>query len=209
MKHTLFPLMMAVAAVALQGCASDPRFDNSTLYLTEGGAIVATPHPEGRQAPQRANFDNVSYWDGDGVQGKPRIVVKLGEQRAYFYKDTHLVGVSAISTGREGWDTVTGKFRVIQRSKDHVSNRFGNYVDPATGEIIQKDVDTLKDKRPKGARYDGSPMPYFLRVIGGTGLHAGFLPGYPASHGCIRMPEFMAEAFFNSAPMGTPVEIVN
>lgn len=210
MKHYLSLGIAAAAIVALTGCASDPRYDSGTLYLTEGG-IVSTAHPTAYQnpEPQRANFDNVSYWDGDGVTGAPRILVKLGEQRAYFYKGNHLVGVSAISTGREGWDTVTGKFKVIQRSKDHVSSRFGNYVDPATGEIIQKDVDTLKDKKPRGARYDGAKMPYFLRVIRGTGLHAGFLPGYPASHGCIRMPEFMAEAFFNAAPMGTPVEIAN
>lgn len=208
MKHFLSSGMAtaaAIAAVALSGCASDPRYDGGTLYLTEGGIVSAA----GPVHQPRANFDNVSYWDGDGLTGKPRIVVKLGEQRAYFYKGNHLAGVSAISTGREGWDTVTGRFRVIQKSKDHVSSRFGNYVDPATGEIIQENVDTLKDKRPRGARYDGAKMPYFLRVVGGTGLHAGYLPGYPASHGCIRMPDFMAEAFFMNAPMGTPVEIVN
>ncbi len=208
MKHFLPFCIGAVSAVALSGCASDPRYDDSTLYLTEGGGIISAPHPQ-RSQPQRANFDNVSYWDGDGVSGSPRIVVSLGEQRAYFYKGNHLVGVSALSTGREGWDTVTGKFRIIQKSKDHVSNLFGNYVDATTGEIVMKDVDTRKDKKPPGTVYDGAKMPYFMRVVGGTGLHAGFLPGYPASHGCIRMPEFMAETFFNNVSVGTPVEITN
>ena len=50
-------------------------------------------------------------------------------------------------------------------------------------------------------------MPYFMRIVSGTGLHAGYLPGYPASHGCIRMPEFMAENFFRSVSVGTPVTI--
>jgi lipoprotein-anchoring transpeptidase ErfK/SrfK len=50
-------------------------------------------------------------------------------------------------------------------------------------------------------------MPYFLRIQGGTGLHAGYLPGYPASHGCVRLPEGMALKFFEDASVGTPVEI--
>ena len=50
-------------------------------------------------------------------------------------------------------------------------------------------------------------MPYFMRIHGAVGMHAGYLPGYPASHGCIRMPEFMAEDFFNNVEIGTPVTI--
>ena len=52
-------------------------------------------------------------------------------------------------------------------------------------------------------------MPYYMQIAPGFGLHAGYLPGYPASHGCIRMPEFMAEAFFKSVSVGTPVTITN
>ena len=46
-----------------------------------------------------------------------------------------------------------------------------------------------------------------MRIVGGTGMHEGFLPGVPASHGCIRMPGFMAKDFFNSVSVGTPVTI--
>ena len=53
----------------------------------------------------------------------------------------------------------------------------------------------------------GSSMPFFLRVTNGVGLHTGYLPGVAASHGCIRMPGFMAENFFNNTPLGTPVTI--
>ena len=73
--------------------------------------------------------------------------------------------------------------------------------------MIRKDIDRNKDPMPKGAKYDGAKMPYFMRVSGGVGMHEGFLPGYPASHGCIRMPGFMAEAFFNHVNVGTPVSI--
>lgn len=193
-----FILALLIAAFCA-GCASDPRLDRKTYYLGDNGTIVSLP-----EGPR---MDTVSYWDGDSATGKPRIIIRLSEQRAYFYKGAHLVGVSAISTGREGFDTKFGKFKVIQKSKDHVSNLFGNFVDNSTGEIIKKDVDMRVDKVPPGARFDGSKMPFFIRVVGGTGLHEGFLPGYPASHGCIRMPRFMAENFFNNVEIGTPVEI--
>ena len=77
------------------------------------------------------------------------------------------------------------------------------------GKIIQKEVDRDKDPMPKGAFYDGARMPYFVRFVGGTGMHEGFLPGYPASHGCIRMPGRMAEIFFNNVALGTPVTVTN
>jgi lipoprotein-anchoring transpeptidase ErfK/SrfK len=89
-----------------------------------------------------------------------------------------------------------------------VSSRFGDYVD-ADGNIIKKEIDRDKDPMPKGARYDGAKMPFFMRIVGGTGMHQGFLPGYPASHGCIRMPGFMAEKFFDNVSVGTPVSITN
>jgi lipoprotein-anchoring transpeptidase ErfK/SrfK len=50
-------------------------------------------------------------------------------------------------------------------------------------------------------------MPYFMRITGGIGMHEGFLPGYAASHGCIRMPGFMAQKFFEYVNMGTPVSV--
>jgi len=73
--------------------------------------------------------------------------------------------------------------------------------------VIVPNVDVEKDKKPPGTHFKGAPMPYFMRIVGGTGLHAGYLPGYPASHGCIRMPEFMAENFFRSVSVGTPVTV--
>lgn len=190
------------AILFFSACAKDPRYSSETLYLTNVGGVVSV------KDRGRGDFDNISYWDGDSVSGSPFVLIRLTEQKAYFYKGNELVGVSAISTGREGFGTPTGKFKVIQKSKDHVSTLFGDYVDATTGAIIQKDVDTRVDKKPKGARYDGARMPYFMRVVGGTGLHAGFLPGYPASHGCIRMPEAMAETFFRNVDLKTPVEIV-
>ena len=138
--------------------------------------------------------------------GRPAVRISISEQRAYFYKGSQLAGVSLISSGREGRDTVTGNFHVIQKDKNHESSLFGEYVN-ASGKVIQKDVDTGKDALPKGAHYKGAKMPNFMRIVAGIGMHEGFLPGYPASHGCIRMPALMAEAFFRSVTVGTPVSI--
>lgn len=141
------------------------------------------------------------------MTGKPSIRIDLSEQRAYFYKGDKLAGVSEVSTGREGLNTITGDFHIIQKDAKHKSSIFGDYVD-AHGTILQKAVDTTHDPMPPGSHYDGASMPHFMRIVGGTGMHEGFLPGYAASHGCIRMPGFMAEAFFRSVSIGTPVSIV-
>ncbi len=193
-------VFLLLLIVLFAGCGSrDPRFSDETVYV---GGYRRTPQP------QRANFDNVSYWDGDSVAGSPMVKIDLGEQKAFFYKSGELVGVSVISTGREGFATPTGSYKILQKNRDHVSSLYGNYVD-REGNIVKKDIDTTKDKRPPGAIYDGAKMPFFMRFTGGVGMHEGFLPGYAASHGCIRMPGFMAEKFFAHVSVGTPVQVVH
>lgn len=186
-------LLSAGIALFFAGCESD--YSSQSSYL--GGV-----YGENTETPR----DSVSYWDGDGIPGKPSIKIRLSEQRAYFYKGKQLVGVSQLSTGREGLATPSGNFSVIQKDKDHVSSKYGDYVD-SEDNVVVANVELGKDPKPPGTRFKGAPMPYFMRIVGGVGMHAGYLPGYPASHGCIRMPEFMAENFFNSVSQGTPVSI--
>jgi hypothetical protein len=186
-----------VLALLSAACSGDPRFNDDTIYV--GGF-------KSRPGPPRASYDDVSYWDGNGVPGAPAIRISLGEQRAYFFKGGQLVGVSILSTGREGYGTPAGSYRIIQKDRDHKSNIYGDYVD-RNGFVLQKEIDINKDPKPPGAVFDGARMPYFMRIVGGVGMHEGFLPGYAASHGCIRMPGFMAEAFFNTVSVGTPVTI--
>lgn len=141
------------------------------------------------------------------MSGKPRMTINLSDQRIYFYKGADLAGVSTISSGREGFDTPTGKFKIIQKNRDHRSSLYGDYVD-AYGQPVQRDVDVRKDPKPPGTRFDGAEMRYFMRITGAVGMHEGYLPGFPASHGCIRLPGRMARIFFAETPLGTPVEIV-
>ena len=153
--------------------------------------------------------DTVSYWDGDGVSGKPSIKIKLSEQRAYFYKGGELVGISQLSTGREGSDTPSGHISRSPR-RTRITSRANTATTSMRATTWSFRTWTVsKDPKPPGTQFKGAPMPYFMRIVGGVGMHAGYLPGYPASHGCIRMPEFMAENFFRSVTDGTPVTITN
>jgi len=197
-KRLLLLALPLVVALFLTGCADDAQMGRETVYLGQIKNKIAKQF--------NPKVDDVSYWEGDEYKGSPSIVIHLGEQKAYFYKGKQLVGVSTISTGREGFDTPTGSFHIIQKDKDHVSSRFGDY-DDKDGNILKKEIDRDKDPMPPGAVYDGARMPFFMRIVNGTGMHEGYLPGYPASHGCIRMPGFMAENFFYSVSVGTPVTI--
>ncbi|MDQ6655934.1 MAG: L,D-transpeptidase family protein [Verrucomicrobiota bacterium] len=190
-------LLCGAAVVGLAACDdSGPVAGTQYLGGVYGAGAVSSSAPQ----------DTVSYWDGDGVSGSPSVKIKLSEQKAYFYKGSELVGVSQLSTGREGLDTPTGSFKIQQKDKDHVSSKYGDYVD-AQDNVVVPNVDVTKDPKPPGTHYKGAPMPNFMRIVGGVGMHAGYLPGYPASHGCIRMPEFMSENFFNAVSVGTPVTI--
>jgi lipoprotein-anchoring transpeptidase ErfK/SrfK len=198
LKQVLPIFTAAMLSVVLMSCESQEA--SQAQYL--GG--IYGPGPVSSGAPQ----DNVSYWDGDDAAGKPSVKISLAEQRAYFYKSGQLVGISQLSTGREGLNTPTGRFSIAQKDVSHVSSKYGDYVDEADN-VVKANVELGKDPKPPGTHFKGAPMPYFMRIVGGVGMHAGYLPGYPASHGCIRMPEFMAENFFKSVSVGTPVTITH
>jgi lipoprotein-anchoring transpeptidase ErfK/SrfK len=186
---------LPVCFLLLAACAGNHESATSPFFPSKSVA--------GQSAGQG---DELSYWDDNGPGGKPRIVIDLNEQRAYFYRGNKTVGISVVSTGREGYDTPSGQFRVIEKDPTHVSSIYGDYVD-SSGEVVMENVNVTKDRRPRGTLFRGAPMPYFLRIHGGIGMHAGYLPGYPASHGCIRLPKDMAVRFYQNAALGTPVVI--
>ena len=141
-----------------------------------------------------------------GETGPSSIVVRLGEQRAYLYKGGKQVAVSRVSTGRKGYRTPRGTFKVIRKHKDHRSSLYGDYVDDY-GWVVKANVDSRKHRRPPGSRFEGAPMPYYIEFTPSYGFHGGDLPGYPASHGCVRMPYWKARQFYHAVKIGTPVII--
>jgi len=146
------------------------------------------------------------WWNDDGAHGDPRIVVHLIDQRAYFYKGKRIVGESTVSTGKRGFSTPPGHYSVVSKDKNHFSSEFGDYVD-SQGNVVVQNIDVRKDRQPKGTHFDPAKMPYCMHFNGGYAMHQGYVPPFAASHGCIRIPQGMAEKFFDNAPVGTPVTV--
>ena len=121
-------------------------------------------------------------WLGNAITAGPLImVVSITEQRAYVYRNGILIGATSVSTGRPGHLTPTGVFTILQKQKEH-----------------------------RSTIYDGAPMPYMERLTwGGVALHAGGLPGYPESHGCIHLPSEFARLLFDTSSTGMTVVIAN
>lgn len=110
-------------------------------------------------------------------EGPVIIVVGLSKQRAYVYRNGVLIGISTVSTGAPGHETPTGVFTILQKKVDHKSNL-----------------------------YNDAPMPFMQRLTWtGIAMHAGNLPGYPASHGCIRLPLAFAERLYAVTEIGLTV----
>jgi lipoprotein-anchoring transpeptidase ErfK/SrfK len=148
----------------------------------------------------------VGWWNDEGGSGSPKIVVHIGEQKAYFYEGKTLVGESTVSTGKPGFSTPPGHYTVVSKDADHVSTVFGDYVDDY-GNVVRSNIDARKDRKPSGTHFDGARMPYAMFFRGGYAMHQGYVPPFAASHGCIRLPGQMAVRFFENAPVGTPVTV--
>ncbi len=140
-----------------------------------------------------------------GQSRSTSIEIDLEEQTAYLLQNGRPILATPISSGRYGHLTDTGAFKILEKERSHYSSMYGKIVD-ARGNTVVADADA--DMRvPPGGKFIPAPMHYFMRFSGADGMHAGYLPGYPASHGCVRLPEEYAIAFFNSVSVGTPVTV--
>ncbi len=207
MNPSSFFILPAVAVVALvlNQCTpyepgGTPSMGRGTQYLAGYGPQNGLPVSKGTP-----RYQPEGYWDGDGVTGPAKIRIVRSEQKAYFYKGSTLVGVTPISSGDSKHTTPAGHFRVTEKDIDHESSAYGVIKNRATGETVNSNADFRKDRPGPGEVAVHAPMPYFLRFNNGIGMHTGFLPGYAASHGCVRMPGKMARKFYENAEVGTPV----
>ena len=139
------------------------------------------------------------------MRAETSVEIALQEQRAYLLQNGRPVLVSPISSGRYGHLTKGGAFKILEKERTHYSSMYGKIVD-AYGNTVVADADADMSV-PRGGKFIPAPMHFFMRFNGADGMHAGYLPGYPASHGCVRMPEQNAIAFFNSVSAGTPVTV--
>jgi L,D-transpeptidase catalytic domain len=198
-------LTSGLAAFALNSCGTPaPAYSN---YLTGMGGQIHQPVSGGSGHPAPAIPDDVSYWDGDSAQGSPSIKISRAQQKAFFYKGNVLVGVSRISSGKEDHGTPSGKYKITAKDQNHQSSVYGVFKDKNTGFTTNDNVDIRVDKPKSNETFYNAPMPNFMQIMPSIGMHTGYLPGYAASHGCIRMPHQMSTHFFENVQVGTPVII--
>lgn len=164
---------------------STRRRAHRTMLLV--AAIALTP-AAAHALSEAQSLRNGEFAWADGLQaaavtdmaGDLSITISIAEQRLYLYRDGQLIGVSTASTGKRGHSTPLGDFTILQKRQWHRSNIYSN-----------------------------APMPYMQRLTWtGIALHAGHLPGYPASHGCIRLPLAFAKRLFAITTLGVPVTVV-
>lgn len=159
-----------------------------SVKATEPAPVApSSPSPTVREeaAPAPAKREvrprpDVKPWQSD-EPGRVKIVVSLPQQKAYVFRDGRLFATSKVSTGKRGHETPAGTFRILQKKVKHRSNRYAN-----------------------------APMPYMQRLTwSGVALHAGHVPGYRASHGCIRLPWSFARKLYGVTDHATEVTVTH
>jgi len=136
-----------------------------------------------------------------------RIIINLATQRARLLGGDAVYIDTPISSGKLAARTPAGTFAILEKINEHRSGMYGHFVDKR-GQIVRAGVSMRLDAAPAGTHYVDAPMRFFCRFgNGGIGVHSGILPGYPAAHGSIRLPEEVAKLVFGKVKVGTPVEI--
>ena len=123
-----------------------------------------------------------SFWLPELSPAGPVVaVVNLYTQHAQIYRNGIAIGYTSVSTGKRGYGTPTGRFQVLEKRRFHRSSTYGN-----------------------------APMPWMVRLTwSGIAFHSGALPGFPASHGCIRLPASFAPQLFGALSLGDTVAVLN
>ena len=157
-------------------------------WLVMAGAALLAMAPASAMAAADALAPEVTslapnrfLWNDNATLEPVSIVISIPDQKAYVYRGELLIGASTVSTGKDGKDTPLGVFPILQKSEKHRSNL-----------------------------YDDAPMPFMQRLTwDGVAIHAGMNPGFPASHGCIRVPTQFAKKLFAVTSKGTPVLVTD
>ena len=214
-----FPSTLLKAALGtlvvlnLSGCNGLARFVAKPEAKPADAEVVKKeplpPLPPAKDKPEPKIPASPLYeWNANGRE-VTRIVVNTTNQKARFYSGDDEIGWSTVATGISNYPTPTGKFEVIEKVENKRSNLYGKVYGKG-GKVIRSSAKVGRDPIPDGARFEGSKMPYFLRLThDGVGLHAGPIPrpGKPASHGCIRMPAKLAPVVFSHVSNGAQVTI--
>ena len=192
MRHWVGMAAIVVATAALSGCATAPAPVTTPIAAPAAPAPQAMPYRWTQGAAPKAHKDMLATFSRGGLapgefvwaataptDGDPRVVVDLLTQMTYAYRGDTLVGASSMSSAKQGKSTPLGFWSVLEKKKFHRSRKYNN-----------------------------APMPFMQRIDEfGIAFHGGANPGYPASHGCIRLPMKFAEKLYAMTKVGTKVVI--
>jgi lipoprotein-anchoring transpeptidase ErfK/SrfK len=156
-----------------------------------------------KQEPMKVNQALLKQATPDNTH----IVVSIPKQRAYLMIGDQIVADAPVSSGKRGHESPIGNKRVLEKDPNHHSSLYGDFVDSA-GRVVRAGVSARIDSAPSGTHFAGAAMKWFLRLTDdGVGMHIGILPGYPASHGCIRESPEGAKLFYDHVKVGTAVDV--
>jgi len=196
-----FPSLIVANAIVLLAVSADAQLfgkPKTGLQPMKGAVDLIK-----KQAPLRVDQALLAKTSTDDVH----LIVSLGKQRAYLMVGDQIVIDSPISSGKLGHTSPSGSMRILEKDPNHHSSLYGDFVD-SYGRIVRAGVSMHIDAAPSGTHFQGAEMKWFMRLTDeGVGMHVGILPGYPASHGCIRMPSDAAKLFYDRVKIGTPVEV--
>jgi len=182
----------------------------SSLSLLSSCQLQPPPRaPQAVSIPPPKPKPKILYqWQGNGRKVS-RIEIDIDKQKATFYAGPDEIGWATVSAGVRSTPTPVGRFRITKKVAKKRSNRYGKIYD-RNGNLVVRNAAIMVDTIPEGGRFEGAPMPYFMRLTDtGIGLHGGPIPrpGRPASHGCIRLPGKFAPILYRHTAVGTSVTI--
>jgi lipoprotein-anchoring transpeptidase ErfK/SrfK len=147
-------------------------------------------------------YMSIGSW---GMAGQFWLDIDLSNQKAYLVENGSIVDRTPISSGDATHPTPTGIFSILEKELNHFSTLYGRVVS-ASGRVIRGDACGF-DPLAAGEHFVAARMPYFMRFDNCNGLHAGSVPSFPASHGCIRLPPKKAQLYFEKLEIGDKVLI--
>jgi lipoprotein-anchoring transpeptidase ErfK/SrfK len=189
----------------------------SIFFILLGQGASAQMGSGPKPAPMRKATDLIHRQDPPKINkaleavvnpDNSHVVISISKQRAYLMTGNQIYIDSPVSSGnnRTGHYTPTGHFHVQEKDPNHHSSLYGNFVD-GSGRTVRSGVSSNADSAPSGTHFAGAPMKWFCRITQGVGMHVGILPGYPASHGCVRLPGEIAPLIYQKVRVGTAVDI--
>ncbi|MFT5471198.1 MAG: lipoprotein-anchoring transpeptidase ErfK/SrfK [Verrucomicrobiales bacterium] len=200
--HIHFSFLLATA-LFVAGCVRSPNLSRLPVAAAAGSPNIRMIEVNAVQGHAFVDDDVYQFLTPENA----RIEISLSEQRARIFAGDRIAIDTPIATGVAAHPTPSGSFTILEKKTYHESSLYGNYVD-ANGQIVLRDVSSRVNKAPPASRWVGTPVPFWQRLTwDGVGMHVGKLPGYPASHGCLRFPSTVMPLIFARTRVGTPVEI--